>query len=102
MMGSGFSKMKKQARMMEEQYGKMREELKSKEFIGSSGNGLVTVTLSGDYEIKALRIKPECVDPSDTEALEDLVRAAFSEALKQLSENSSENSLGGFPLPMSL
>jgi nucleoid-associated protein EbfC len=95
-MGSGFSKMKKQARQMEQQMEAMKEELKSKSFIGTSGNGLVTVTVNGEKALTALKIKPECVDPSDVEGLEDLITAAFSEAFtKAEKEGSSE----GLSLP---
>lgn len=99
-MGSGFSKMKKQARMMQEQYEKMREESKSMEAVGTSGNGLVTITLNGDKEIKKIQIKPECVDPADIEALEDLIKAAFNDASKKIDEQSPESNFtmpSGFP-----
>ena len=94
-MGSGFSKMKKQARMMQEQYAKMQEEMKEKEVTGSSGNGLVTIILSGEGEIKKLTIKPECIDPQDVEGLEDLIKAAHQDAHKKLSEQSE----GEFSMP---
>jgi len=95
-MGSGFSKMKKQARQMEQQMEAMKEELKNKSFTGTSGNGLVTVTLSGEKALKDLKIKPECVDPSDVEGLEDLIKASFEEAFtKAEKEGSSE----GFQMP---
>ena len=95
-MGSGFSKMKKQARQMEQQMDAMKQELKNKSFTGTSGNGLVTVTLSGEKELKELRIKPECVDPEDVEGLEDLIRAAFGEAFSKSEEAGSQE---GFNLP---
>ncbi len=88
-MGSGYSKMKKQARAFEEQFGKMKQTMKSTEIIGISGNGLVTVTLTGDKEVKGIKIKPECVDPSDVEGLQDLIKAAFEDAHRKLSENES-------------
>jgi DNA-binding YbaB/EbfC family protein len=97
-MGSGFSKMKKQARQLEEQYEKMREEAKNAEFVGTSGNGLVTVTLNGDKEIKKLTIKPECVDPNDLEGLQDLIRAACEQAYKKIDAEQSEKG-GGMGLP---
>ncbi|HSX12250.1 MAG TPA: YbaB/EbfC family nucleoid-associated protein [Rhabdochlamydiaceae bacterium] len=87
-MGSGFSKMKKQARAMQEQYAKMREDMKNTEAVGSSGNGLVTVTLNGEKEMKKIQIKPECVDPSDIEGLEDLIKAAYNEASKKIDAES--------------
>lgn len=83
-MGSGFSKMKKQARIMEQQFETMRNELKTKRFTGSAGNGLVTVVLSGEAELLEVKIKPECVDASDLEGLEDLIKAAHQEAFKQI------------------
>lgn len=99
-MGSGFSKMKKQARVLEQQYSKMREEMKLKEFKGSSGNGLVTVILNGEKALKQITIKPECVNPEDIEGLQDLILAAMQEAFnlaEQESEKENPNQLGGMP-----
>ncbi len=92
-MGSGFSKMKKQAKLMEEQLGKMQEELKNTEVIGSAGNGLVTITLSGDKKMKSISIKEDCVDKDDIEGLQDLIMAAFEDASSKVEENSSMPSL---------
>ncbi len=86
-MGSGFSKMKKQARLLEEQFSKARQDLDNKEFTGSAGNGLVTLVLSGNKEIKNITIKPECVDLNDLEGLQDLIKAAHAEAFKQIETN---------------
>ena len=86
-MGSGFAKMKKQARLLEEQYTKTRQDIESREFTGSAGAGLVTVVISGNKEIKSIKIKPQCVDISDLEGLEDLIKAAHAEASKQIDTN---------------
>ncbi|MCC6128098.1 MAG: YbaB/EbfC family nucleoid-associated protein [Chlamydiae bacterium] len=83
-MGSGFSKMKKQARMMQEQLGQMQSQLKSTSFEGSAGNGLVTLTLTGEKILKKITIKPECVNPSDIEGLQDLIIAAFEDAAQKV------------------
>ena len=83
-MGSGFSKMKKQARMMQEQYGQMRDKLQSTLVEGTAGNGLVTVMLNGEKELKKVSIKPECVDPKDVEGLQDLIAAAFADAAQKI------------------
>ena len=85
-MGSGFSKMKKQARAMQEQYAKAREEMQNKRVEGTSGSGLVTVTLDGEGKMKRIAIKPECVDKDDLEGLQDLILAAYENASKQLEE----------------
>jgi DNA-binding YbaB/EbfC family protein len=98
-MGSGFAKMKKQARAMQEQYEKLREETKKLEATGTSGNGLVSITLNGEKEMKKIQIKPECVVPTDVEALEDLIRAAYNDASKKIDAESPDKnfSMPGMP-----
>lgn len=96
-MGSGFAKQKKQARMMQEQLLAMQQQLKEATATGTAGGGLVTCTLNGDNEMTTLKIKPECVDPEDVEALEDLIRAAYTDALNQLKEKSPVPSFPGMP-----
>lgn len=95
-MGSGFSKMKKQARLFEQQYEKVREQMQNVEVTGSAGNGLVTIVLNGEKEMKEIRIKPECVDPKDVEGLQDLIKAAYMEAFAKASEQ-SESSMPSMP-----
>jgi len=87
-MGSGFSKIKKQARLFEQQYEKVREQMQGIEVTGTAGNGLVTVVLNGEKEMKAIYIKPECVDPNDIDGLQDLIKAAYMEAFAKASEQS--------------
>lgn len=97
-MGTGFSKKKKQAKMLQEQFSKMQEQLQETEVVGSSGNGLVSITLSGEYELKQIKIKPECVDPEDIEGLEDLIKAAYKDALAKLKSQSPKiPSMPGMP-----
>jgi DNA-binding YbaB/EbfC family protein len=100
-MGSGFSKMKKQAKLMEQQLETMRNEMKNKSVIGTSGNGLVTVTLNGEKELQHIAIKPECVDLQDLEGLQDLIKAACEDAYLKLDAD-SPNGMGlpsGHSLP---
>lgn len=82
-MGSGFSKKKKQAKMLQEQFSKLQSELQNQEVTGTSGNGLVTVSMTGDGDLKQIKIKPECVDPEDVEGLEVLIKAAFLDAAEK-------------------
>lgn len=90
-MGSGYSKMKKQARQFQEQISKMQEEAEKIEATGSAGNGRVKVTLSGENRLKEIKINPECVDPEDTEGLEDLITDAFESARDQIEEKSPKS-----------
>jgi nucleoid-associated protein EbfC len=98
-MGTGFAKKKKQAKLLQEQFGKMQTDLKKTEVTGSSGNGLVTLVLTGENELKQIKIKPECVDPEDIEGLEDLIKAAYIDAQKKLQSKSMQGmpSMPGMP-----
>lgn len=103
-MGSGYSKMKKQAKLMEQQLEAMRSEMKSKSIIGTSGNGLVTVTLNGDKELQQIVIKPDCVDPNDLEGLQDLIKVACEDAYQKIADESPPGIglPGGMSLPFNL
>lgn len=90
-MGTGFSKKKKQARMLQEQLGRMQTQMNQIEAVGVAGNGLVSLTLNGDNEMKQLSIKPECVDPEDLDGLQDLIKAAYADALQKLKSQQSQN-----------
>ncbi len=91
-MGSGFSKMKKQARLMQEQFSQAKEKAQTTLVEGTAGNGLVTVMLNGAKELKKISIKPECT--SDVEGLQDLILGAFEDAASKLE---SQNQTGQFP-----
>lgn len=95
-MGTGFSKKKKQARMLQDQFMKLQTQMQQTEVTGSAGNGLVTLTLSGEHELKSIKIKPECVDPEDIEGLQDLIKAAYQDALAKL-KSSGPQTMPGMP-----
>ena len=97
-MGSGFSKMRKQARLLQDQMEQMRGELEKKEATGSAGNGLVKIVLTGEKQIKKIEINPECVDPQDVEGLQDLIIGAFADASKKLEEETAGLSVPGLGL----
>ncbi|MCH9612639.1 MAG: Nucleoid-associated protein [Chlamydiia bacterium] len=93
-MGSGFAKKKKQQKMMQEQMQKMQEQMQSTIVTGSSGNGLVEVDMNGEKSVVAIRVKPDCVDPEDTEGLEDLIVAACQDAEKKIEDNNPLGDIG--------
>ncbi len=100
-MGSGFSKMKKQAKLFGQQFNKIQEDLKNTEVVGEAGNGLVKVILTGDKKLKKISISKDCVDPEDIEGLEDLIQAAFNQALDKTEDSNPMNQLSG-SLPFSI
>ena len=58
--------------------------------------------MMGNHEIKAIGLNPEVVDPDDVEMLEDMLVAAFNEAVRQIDEESErelEKVTGGLNIP---
>jgi DNA-binding YbaB/EbfC family protein len=79
----------KQAQKIQQQMADAQAELAEAELTGTAGGGLVTVTVAGTGEVKAVKIDPKAVDPDDVETLEDLVLAAFhnaTEAVRDLTQ----------------
>jgi len=79
-------KMLKQLQQMQAKMSKIQEELGEKTVTGTAGGGMVEVTVNGHQKVLGVTIKPEVVDPSDLEMLQDLVLAASNEALEKARE----------------
>ena len=91
--GGGMGNMQqlmRQAQKMQQEMMEAQEELKTIEVTGTSGGGLVEVTMTCEKQVSALKIKPEAVDPEDIEMLEDLVIAAFNDAVAKADETREE------------
>jgi nucleoid-associated protein EbfC len=69
-----------QAQRMQEQLMSAQQQLAEAEVTGTAGGGLVTATVSGAGELRALTIDPKVVDPEDTDTLADLIVAAVRDA----------------------
>jgi nucleoid-associated protein EbfC len=95
----------KQAQQMQQQLADAQAELAEAEVTGSAGGGLVTATVSGAGELKAIAIDPKVVDPDDVETLQDLVVAAIRDANRTVGELAAEKmgplagGLGGLGIP---
>ena len=76
----------KQVQKMQADMAKAQEELKNEVVEASAGGGMVTVKISGDLEVRELRIDPGAVDPDDVELLQDMVLAAVNEAVRAAQE----------------
>ena len=94
--------MMRQLQQMQSKLARAQEELNTMTVEGSAGGGAVKVTVSGGLEIKSLEISPEVVDAEDVVLLEDLVIAAFNEALQKAQALQSQQMAGltgGLGLP---
>ena len=90
---------------LQKQMTQMQEDLKKRTVEVTAGGGAVKIVMSGEKEVKDLKIDPAAVDPEDVEMLQDLLSAAFNEATKKVDEmmaNEMGKLTGGMGLPPGL
>ena len=100
-----LGQMMKQAQEMQSKLAELQERLAQAEVTGSSGGGMVQVTLSGKGEMRALKIDPSLVDPNEVQILEDLIVAATNDAKAKVEQQTAEEMqklTGGLNLPPGL
>ena len=85
-MRGNIAQLMQQAQRMQENMQRAQEELAKLEVTGTSGGGMVSVTISGRMECRKVRIDPSIV--SDAEMTEDLVAAAFNDAVNKVNAES--------------
>ncbi len=94
--------MMKQAQELQGRMAELQAELAEMNVEGSSGGGMVHVTLNGKGEMKAIKIDPSLLKPDESEILEDLVTAAHNDAKAKseaLMQEKMQGLTGGLPLP---
>ena len=99
-MRENIAQLMQQAQKMQENMQRVQEELANLEVTGNAGGGMVSVTLSGRMECRRVRIDPGVV--ADPEMAEDLVAAAFNDAVNKANAASQEKmgaATAGLPLP---
>ena len=101
MMKGGIGQLMKQAQKMQAEMKKAQEEMASIEVTGESGGGMVKVTMTCKHQIRGLEIDDSLIG-DDKEMLEDLVVAAFNDALRKVETTIQEKfsgMTGGLNLP---
>ncbi|MBL8598558.1 MAG: YbaB/EbfC family nucleoid-associated protein [Devosia sp.] len=101
-MAMDFLGMMKKAEELQKNMQQMQEQLGQATVDGSSGGGLVTVTLSGKGEMRGLKIDPSLFKEDDVEVLEDLIVTAHNEAktkAEQMMQQKMAEATAGLPLP---
>lgn len=100
--GGNMGAMMKQAQKMQAELARAQEEIKDMTFEATAGGGMVKVVANGDMTVDSIVIDPEAVDPEDVEMLQDMVAAAVNEAMRGVSEISSQRlnaATGGLNIP---
>ena len=75
-----------QAQAMQARMQAAQEKMANTSADGSSGGGLVSITLKGPSELTALTIDPSLLTDNDPEILADLIMAAHADAKRKLDE----------------
>lgn len=92
----------KMIQQMQNRMMKIQQELEEAIVSGTSGGGVVTVEVTGQREMKSIKIDPSAVDPEDVEMLEDLVLAAVTDAMDKAAKMNEEKMgalTGGMKIP---
>ncbi|MEW5815201.1 MAG: YbaB/EbfC family nucleoid-associated protein [Spirochaetota bacterium] len=80
----------------------MQERMRSVTIKGSAGGDMVIIEMNGQMSVTDVHISPEIVDPKDIDMLEDLIRAAFTDAFNKVKDKLREEMssiTGGLDLP---
>ncbi len=103
-----FMKMMSKAKEMQAKMAGLQDDLATIEAVGTAGGGLVSVTISGKGELRAVKIDPSLFKPEEAEIVEDLIVAAHRDAhvkaeaaiAEKMAELTGGMGLpGGFKLP---
>jgi nucleoid-associated protein EbfC len=101
MMKGQLAGLMKQAQAMQDNLKRAQDELAQLEVEGQSGAGLVKVVMTCKHDVKRVAIDPSLL-ADDKDMLEDLVAAAFNDAVRR-AEQVSQEKMGkltaGLPLP---
>jgi DNA-binding YbaB/EbfC family protein len=101
MMKNQLAGLMKQAQTMQDNMKKMQDELATIEVEGQSGAGMVKITMTCKNEVRRVAIDPSLL-ADDKDMLEDLVAAAFNDAVRKAEATTQEKMSGvtaGMPLP---
>lgn len=99
-MRGNIAQLMQQAQKMQENMQRAQEDLATLEVTGNAGGGMVGITITGRMECRKVRIDPSVL--SDPEMAEDLIAAAFNDAVNKANAASQEKmgaATAGMPLP---
>ena len=99
---SNFTDMLSKAKKMQEKMKEVQDLIKKIEVQGKAGGDLVTVTLTGDYDLKSIEISDEAKKEKQ-EIINDLIKAAYNNAKENLKKKSADELAkvtGGMNLPL--
>ncbi len=101
-MAKNLNNLMKQAQQMQQKMATLQKELETREMEFSSGGGMIKIKINGKQEILDFSLDKECVDPNDVEMLEEMVKTAVNQAVKESQDMVSKamsKVTGGLSIP---
>ena len=95
-------RMLKQLQQMQSKMEKAQQDLANETVTATAGGGAVTIEMNGHHEVRAVTLDPDAVSPDDVEMLQDMLLAAFNEALNKAQELAQQKMgaiTGGLNIP---
>lgn len=96
--GMNINQLMKEAKKMQADMEKSQEELVSRDFEATAGGGAISVKVSGDKQIKEIKLEKDIVDPDDIEMLQDLIITCINEALRKV-DSAQAAQMGKYNIP---
>lgn len=96
-----MNQLMKQAKKMQEDIMKAQQALGERSVEGTAGGGAVKVEMSGHKQLVGITIDKDVVNPDDVEMLQDLILAAFQDAMTRVDEL-TESEMGKYTRGMNL
>ena len=100
--GGNMQALLQQAQKMQRDMQVAQTQAEGFEAEGSVGGGAVKIKVNGKYEVLAVEIKPEAVDPSGVDILQDMIKAAANDAISKIRSNTDtmlSKVTGGMSVP---
>jgi len=101
LLGGNLNALMKQAKAMQEQMVKIKQELDALRIEASAGGGMVTVLVNGAGDVISIKIDPGLLEGKDVEMLETLIMSAVNEGRRRAEETARKamkKITGGLPL----
>jgi nucleoid-associated protein EbfC len=98
-MGFDMGGLLEQAMEMQRQMLETQARLAATEVEGQAGGGVVRIVLTGEFDVRAVHLAPEIVDPNDVDMLADLVQAAFRDAVARVADLHAAAANAGTGMP---
>ena len=100
--GGNMQALLQQAQKMQQDMQIAQAQAEAFEAEGSVGGGAVKIRVNGKYEVLSVEIKPEAVDPSSVDLLQDMVKSAANDAIAKVRSNTDvmlSKVTGGMNMP---